>query len=233
MAKLECPGNRKMTDLSAFQDSGIDFTSSNDIEGRLGVDVSTSSFEQITVTPQGVSVVGVPVRLTESVWPNLDKDVVSNWTGKVATLEELIAAPRHVEVSEDVHGAIVLARSAGFIAVAERLGQLLSLDHDADDEEEPLNPASATLFIEFLVAHPELRTPLFGVSPDGYIQADWRSSVGTIELVAAFLPSGLVKFSAIGEASRDRLRASGEHRPPEAWRSIRDTCGDEVFVGDG
>lgn len=232
MAKLECPGNRKMTDLSAFQDSGIDFTSSNDIEGRLDLDVSsTSSFEQITITPQGVSVVGVPVRLIESVWPNLDKDAVSNWTGVVSTLDDVMAAPDRIAVGEDVNAAIRLARQAGYTGVAERLGHLLSLDGDTDIDEEPLNAASACSFVNFLMAHPELRTPLFGVTPNGYIQADWRSTVGTIGLVAAFLPSGLIKFSAVGDSAHGKL--SGELSPPRMWRSIRDICGDDVVVGDG
>ena len=117
-------------------------------------------------------------------------------------LKEIEAASTHEEISA------VLGLN-GFEAAADRLSQLRSLV--AEDSDEPrLEIESVRALASFLMSERQLPDPQIGVSPDGFIQIEWRVPTNGI-LAMEFLPSNLIRFAAISAPTQSGVARMSVH----------------------
>ena len=94
--------------------------------------------------------------------------------------------------------------------VANRLTYLHSLADD-DPDEPTIEIESLRVMALLLMGERHLPDPRIGVTPDGFIQIEWRISDNGM-LAMVFLPSGMVQFAGVGAPTQrgaDRWRVNG------------------------
>ena len=113
------------------------------------------------------------------------------------------------------HGMAQLFRWLGKTSVADRIEELLAIA-DEDQDEPHMSIESLRNFGRLLITERELTEPNIGVTPNGFVQAQWSTpSNGVVAM--EFLVSGLVRFAAISAAAkrgvkRKAVRGTLEHK---------------------
>lgn len=130
--------------------------------------------------------------------------------------------PTRIAAESTHEGIIAVLRLFGLEKVADRLDYLRGLVND-DPGETPMNVESLRAMSLFLTSERQLPEPEIGVTPDGLMQAEWRTPPNGI-LAMEFLPSGLVRFAAITSPAQqgvDRLSLNGTLPKDEALAALR------------
>ncbi len=147
-------------------------------------------------------------------------DTLGILTGNRAVGREVFAA-RIVAASKPAEIVAVL-RLAQLHRLADRVEYLHRLVKD-DPDEPAIEFASLKELALFLVSERRFGEPEIGVSPDGFLQAEWPVKNGGV-LVMNFLPDGLVQFAAVAESvigDDRRRRVNGTLPKDEALSTVR------------
>ena len=122
------------------------------------------------------------------------------------------ASTSHVPLVSDAvqqRNIVMSLRAAHREDAADRIAELVGLIYE-DPDEPRIVVESLRHFAAFLIAHPQLETPVVGVDPRGQVQAEWAVLERGL-VVMSFRPDGLVRIVAIsGPATlgEDRLKVS-------------------------
>lgn len=124
---------------------------------------------------------------------------------------------------ESTHEVIIaVLRWWGREAIADRLIYLRGLAR-SDPDEPPMVVESLRAMAHFLMSERQLPDPQIGVTPDGFVQIEWRVMTSGI-LAMEFLPSDLIRFAAVSGPARrgvDRRTVNGTLRKDEALAAIQ------------
>ncbi len=88
----------------------------------------------------------------------------------VFPVDYLVSQIRECHSSEEIIAQVSLAKLHD---ITNRLKHLL-IQTEADSERQPISLESIQDFAQFFVSNQQLRSPLIGVTRDGYLQAEWH-----------------------------------------------------------
>ena len=150
-----------------------------------------------------------------------------------AIVDTLEILTEHKAVGRDVVAARIVAASKPLEIVAvlrltgqDRLASRIEYLHglvDDDPDEPPIVFSSLRELALFLVSERRFGEPEIGLSPDGFLQAEWSVKNGGV-LVMNFLPDGIIQFAAVAKSviGDDRSRrVNGMLPKDEALSTVR------------
>ncbi len=119
--------------------------------------------------------------------------------GREVFAARIVAASKPAEI-------VAVLRLAGQHRLADRVEHLHVLVEDDPDEPSIVFPSLRELAL-FVVSERGFGEPEIGVSPDGFLQAEWPVKNGGV-LVMNFLPDGFIQFAAVAKSviGDDRCR---------------------------
>ena len=145
----------------------------------------------------------------------LDMLTASRAVGREVFAARIVAASKPAEI-------LAVLRLTGQHRLADRVEHLHVLIEDDPDEPSIVFPSLRELAL-FLVSERRFGEPEIGVSPDGFLQAEWPVRNGGV-LVMNFLPGGIIQFAAVAKSviGDDRCRrVNGTLPKDEALSTVR------------
>ncbi len=101
------------------------------------------------------------------------------------------------EAPDERGGVVALLRLSGLDKIADRIFELLELENDLEEDEEPIALASLKGFGDFLRKERKLQRPIMiTLSSDGCLVAEWHYQPNS-HLAIKFLDEQLAKFASI------------------------------------
>lgn len=102
----------------------------------------------------------------------------------IGDAEPPAAAGADTTPSDEVLAVVDFARTRGFQEIADRLVELAQLPFD--DDEAPLQAASAQYFVDYCLARKKKGCPLTTLTPAGEIDVTWKGPAGQSVLMRFF-----------------------------------------------
>lgn len=102
--------------------------------------------------------------------------------------------------SQEIDELLILSRPLLSERIADRLAYLHSLDDDLEPDQAPISAGSQKNFMQFMISRRQFTDPSIGVTPDGYIQAEWHLDKDN-HFVIQFLPNGYARYVAVAPNS--------------------------------
>lgn len=148
-------------------------------------------------------------------------DVLTEYkaVGREVAAARIVAASKPLEI-------VAALRLTGQHRLAGRIDYLHGLVDD-DPDEPSIVVSSLRELALFLVSERRFGEPEIGLSPDGFLQAEWSVKNGGV-LVMNFLPDGIIQFAAVAKYAigDDRSRrVNGMLPKDEALATVRPFIG--------
>lgn len=156
----------------------------------------------------------------QSMISSVNVDTLDMMTSSRASGREVPAA--RIVAATNPKGIVAVLRLTGQHRLADRVEYLHRLVEDDPDEPSIVFPSLRELAL-FLVSERRFGEPEIGLSPDGFLQAEWPLQGGGV-LVMNFLPDGIIQFAAVAKsviAGAQFRRVNGTLPKDEALSTVR------------